>query len=101
RVIELRGRVSIAVLLARIAHEPNGRIGAQLDVPIERERLARIDARIRVAAEDEQRRARLSRVIDGASLERELPVVPRPRAPMHLMELVRDVARAGGGNEVR
>src|SRR5262245_19586804 len=99
-VIEPVRAVAVAVPLAGIEHEPHRRFAPHLHVPVEDERLAGMHARILLAVEDQDRRARPVALVDRASLQRELPVLPRPAHGVDRRLLHRDVGRSRLGDEV-
>src|SRR5262249_10061497 len=95
----VRGR-AVAVPLLRIEHETDGGLAALLQVPVEHERLRRMHARILLPVEDQQRRPRAVGIEDRASLQHELPVLPRPLPRVHQELLVGNVGRPGLGDEI-
>src|SRR5262245_25592600 len=93
RVVEARGRLAVAVSLPRIEDEAHRSLAAQLQVPVELARLARVHARIVLAVQDEERRPALARPVDRAPLELSHPVVPRPSQRVDRGLLLGDVRR--------
>src|SRR5260221_9918911 len=99
-VIEAVGGQAVAVALPRIEDQADGRLASGFQETVEDERLAGMDARVVLAVEDEEGRARLVEIVNRTALEHQLPVLPRPAARVHEELLVGDVGRAGLAHEV-
>src|SRR6056297_291611 len=95
RVVIPAGRAPISMPFSRIQHQAHRwRVFLQLQEAVEHPGLGRVDPRVGIAVQDQNRRGSLFHVVERRRLAEQLPVLPRPFPQVHKVEFPRNIGGA-------